>query len=242
MNTVLATYKGFCKTKILRFRKLLLEGFMSNLLGYCRYLYRLRRTNPGRYANLFKIIFEHRCRRILEIGTYDGAHAIRMIQTAGIHYPVNQIEYVGFDLFELLTDEKCEEEFAKRPPHLFEVESRLKKTGANVTLYQGNTRTALPKAKNGLGIFDFIFIDGGHSVATISSDWNSVRELIGDKTIVIFDDYYINPDSRLDGLGCQKIIDSLDKNLYEVQVLKPKDTFVKEWGILEVNFVKVIRK
>ena len=215
---------------------------MINFLKFHHYLQMVRKTRPKRYVNLFKIVFNNRCRRILEIGTFDGVHAVQMIQTASIFYPVDQIEYVGFDLFEQLGEEQFEKEFAKYPPPLSEVQDRLEKTGADITLYQGDTGITLPKVKAGLGTFDFIFIDGGHSIGTISSDWNSVRDLMGDKTIVIFDDYFTNPLPRVKDLGCQSIIDSLDKNIYNIQILRPKDKFVHEWGILEVNFAKVVKK
>lgn len=214
---------------------------MLNLLEYVRYFYRKGRTKSERYINLFKIIFENKCRRILEIGTYDGVHAVQMIQTASIFYPVGEIDYVGFDLFESATYKKLEKEFSKRPPPFSEVQTRLKRTNANVTLCQGDTRITLPRLKD-IDIFDFIFIDGGHSIETISADWNSVKELMNDKTVVIFDDYYTNICSQLEGLGCQSIVDDLDKNIYEVQILKPKDIFIKEWGRLEINFAKVTQR
>ena len=56
---------------------------------------------------------------------------------------------------------------------------------------------------------DFAFIDGGHSVKTIKNDWRYTSQLIHNKSIVIFDDFYVN--SKIRNFGCNKIITKLDK-------------------------------
>lgn len=212
-----------------------------NISGRLTYMLQVWRMRPKRYANLLKVINENKCRRIMEIGVFDGVHATQMISVAKIFHPAEQIEYFGFDLFELLTEEELKQEFAKRPPVFHEVQERLEKTGANIHLYRGNTKATLPQLKNSLDPMDFIFIDGGHCIDTISSDWKSVKDLMTERTIVIFDDYFTNTEPEVKGIGCQTLIDSLDRNIYRVEILKPMDTFVHEWGILEVNMVKVIR-
>ena len=62
------------------------------------------------------------------------------------------------------------------------------------------------------------------------------------KTIVIFDDYYTNTETEVEGVGCQTLIDHLNADNYEVQILEPMDTFTKEWGVLKINMVKVIKR
>ncbi len=47
------------------------------------------------------------------------------------------------------------------------------------------------------------------------------------KTIVIFDDYYTNTETEVEGVGCQTLIDHLNADNYEVQILEPMDTFTK---------------
>jgi len=217
---------------------------MSYLSIYSRLNYRLMvwRTRPKRYANLFKVIYQNKCRRIMEIGTFDGIHAAQMITVAKIFHPAEQIEYFGFDLFELLTEEELKHEFSKRPPAFREVKERLEKTGANIHLYKGNTKITLPRVKSSLGLMDFIFIDGGHSIETITSDWEAIKSLMTEKTIVIFDDYYTNPGACLRKVGCQILIDTLDRNLYQVEILEPTDTYVHEWGPQQTNMIKVVKK
>lgn len=178
----------------------------------------------------------------MEIGTWNGVHASYMIDVAKIHHPINDIEYFGFDLFELLSDELLELEFSKKPPPMREVQLLLEETGANINLFQGNTRELLHKLKERLTDMDFIFIDGGHSIETITSDWNLVKDIMSENTIVVFDDYFTNTEPEIDGIGCNAIIDSLDTKHYEIQTLNPMDCFEKEWGVLKINMVVVVRK
>ena len=123
-----------------------------------------------------------------------------------------------------------------------EVQAKLNETKVNIHLYKGDTRSTLSQTKKSLGQIDFVFIDGGHSNETIRSDWNNVKDLMGEKTVVIFDDYYTNTEAEIEGVGCQNLIDSLNVKDYEVQILEPMDSFIKEWGVLKINMVKVIKK
>jgi hypothetical protein len=84
---------------------------------------------------------------------------------------------------------------------------------------------------------DLIFIDGGHSIETISNDWTYARKLMHDHTLVIFDDYWNRDDA-----GAKPIIERIDVTKYDVQVLPIQDRFKKEWGTLIINFVSVRKK
>lgn len=191
---------------------------------------------PRRYEHLFKIIDKYKARRIMEIGTWSGTHAVTMIETAKKHWLPEEIEYYGFDLFGDMDEETFKTEISKIPPSITEVREKLEKTGAKIRLYKGNTLHTLPKAVKNLPQMDFIFIDGGHSLETVRNDWQYSRQLIHDQTIVVFDDYW-----NLVGSGCNKIIDSLSKKDFSVEILPPTDEFKKEWGILRINFVKVTK-
>ena len=213
-----------------------------NVLGYLRYRTLLFRIRPRRYADLFSTLHAGRCRRIVEIGTWDGIHAEQMIQTAALNHSLKDIDYFGFDLFDEMTDEALKGEFSKWPPSYDNVNRKLTSTGANIRLHKGNTRTTLPEAIKVIETADLVFIDGGHSIETINSDWNNVKQLMTSSTIVIFDDYYSNSEADVEGLGCQTLVDHLDRNAYEVEVLTPVDSFPKEWGVLNVNMVRVRRR
>lgn len=199
-----------------------------------------------RYGNLLRIIRFERCKTIMEIGVYDGKHARQMIETAKISYRPKDIEYYGFDLFESQTSEDLKKEFAKRPLSSSEVKKTLQKTGANIKLYIGYTTDTLPDfvkhIKDKSKIIDFIFIDGGHSFETIALDWEYAKQIMGKNTTVIFDDYFHNKENAVSGVGCQNLIDTLDRSLYDVEMLQPEDQFQKDWGILRITMVKVNRR
>ena len=55
-------------------------------------------------------------------------------------------------------------------------------------------------------------------------------------TVVIFDDYWNRTDS-----GCKPLIDSLPKREFKVEILAPQDRFLKSWGLLRINMVKVTK-
>ena len=104
--------------------------------------------------------------------------------------------------------------------------------------YKDTLSKFIEESKGGNQI-DLVFIDGGHSIETITSDWNCVKRIMNYKTVVIFDDYYNNTEPELEGLGCQSIIKNLDENVYDIEILEPEDNFEKQWGTLRVNLVKV---
>src|SRR4051794_24682948 len=100
-----------------------------------------------------------------------------MIETAALFVDPREIHYHGFDLFEMLTEAELVKEFSLRPPSRAEVQQRLERTGANIHLHQGYSRDTLKAWRPGNGAnhpIDFLFIDGGHSLETIASDWQDL--------------------------------------------------------------------
>ncbi len=192
---------------------------------------------PRRYKYLFSAIRENRAKKIMEIGTWTGMHALGMIEEAKKYFKPEEIEYYGFDLFELLDDSTSLKEFSIPPPSLGEVKEKLEKTGVKVHLYKGYTQNTLPMAIDKLPKMDLIYIDGGHSLETIENDWNYAQKVIDKSTIVIFDDYWNRDDA-----GCKKIIENMDKNKFNIEILPIQDKFKKDWGVLTINFVKITRK
>ena len=210
-----------------------------------QYSTRLLTMRPRRYSHLLKGVYGIRARSILEIGVFDGKHAKQMIETAGIFRPRNEIQYWGFDLFDLLTDADLDNEFSKRAPTLEVVNDDLLGTGAKINLYRGYTRDTVPRfvdEMKGSVRVDFVFIDGGHAVDTIRSDWECIQQLMDQNTTVIFDDYYGNDVPEVAELGCRAIVEELDRNEFDVKVLSPEDSFQKDWGTLGVRMVRVRRR
>ena len=210
----------------------------SNLNKKSLFVRIIKKINkPRRYKNLNQTIDQLKPKNIMEIGVWNGNRSLQMITAAQKYHSPEKINYYGFDLFEDLTLEKFKEEVSKMPPLKQEVEDKLRMTKSNINLFKGDTIQSLPENIAKLPKMDFIFIDGGHSLKTITNDWYCVQQLMHNETVVIFDDYWNRNDA-----GAKPIIEGIDKERFGVEILKPQDKFKKEWGILKINFVKVKRK
>lgn len=172
-------------------------------------------------------------RTILEIGTWNGKQAAKMINTAARFNPKDDIVYYGFDLFEKLEANIREQEYCNKAPCSYkEASFNISVTGVEFHLYQGNTKETLPKFRPEFPI-DFVWIDGGHSIDTIRSDWKEIEKIIHKESVVLFDDYY--PGNK--SIGAFEVVDEIiDTDKYDVELLKPIDTDVNG---LSIQIVKV---
>lgn len=208
------------------------KKLFKNLAGY--YLCRLRRFGLDyglRYRQLYQIIKDKKPQNIMEIGVFNGKNAIRMLNIN----PDIKVNYYGFDLFEDLTSKDFEREVAIQPLSLKNVKNKLtEKTKANINLFKGDTTKLAKQDLTELPKMDLIFIDGGHSIETQWNDWLLVKDLMHARTIVIVDDYWNLPNS-----GCKFMLNKLDKQQYDVEALPVKDYYMKDWGILTTQFLKI---
>jgi predicted O-methyltransferase YrrM len=190
-----------------------------------------------RYSNLLKIILKTKSRKILEIGVYKGLRSLEMIKAAQSFN--NRIVFFGFDMFEIFFEKKniLTNELSKRPKSMKVIKDLLKEH-ANVKLVKGNTLNTLPKFSK-KNKFDFIFIDGGHSIKTIRNDWNHSKKLMHKNSIVIFDDYYSGDKKLTKKFGCNRIVKNLGKN-YLIEYLEPKD-YIPHLNV-HVQLVKIYLK
>ena len=192
---------------------------------------------PKRYKYLSQSIRLTKAKNILEVGTWGGERALEMILEAQKFHKKEEVNYYGFDLFEQMDREMFKFEISKIPPTKQKVEEKLKVSGSPIHLFQGNTMQTLPEVSKTLPKMDFIYIDGGHSLETIQNDWDYTKNLMHKGTIVLFDDYWQN---KIDG-GAKPLIDSLDRNIYNVEVLPVVDVSTKsEFGRLEIQYAKVM--
>ncbi len=166
--------------------------------------------SSGRYTQIIDLIREVKPSSIVEIGTWNGFRAMEMAKEA-LKYN-RCVMYYGFDLFEFATDETDKEEKNVKPHYTMENVSRFLREfknnnpGFNYRLIAGNTRETLSEMA-----VDFAFIDGGHSVETIQSDYVKLRK----SKVVLFDDYYEGGiDTEL--YGCNKIVESLDHKVLPI--------------------------
>lgn len=200
--------------------------YPRRMIGYC-----LKRPENQRYAKLYQMIRENRCKKILEIGVFNGYHAQKMI-LAALETP-GEVFYYGFDMFEDMTEVRERHESSPHPPTMARVYGKLSGSGVTVELFKGDTRTTLPEFVTKGIVPDIIFIDGGHSIETVNNDWNYAKQMMGAKTIVIFDDY-LSAYKQL-GWGCNPVIDNL-REPYKAELLFPPD----KYGLRKVNSDKYV--
>jgi predicted O-methyltransferase YrrM len=187
-----------------------------------------------RYSYLTEAAAKYKPKRIMEIGVFNGENSLRIINEA---LKNGAVEYYGFDLFDELSEDKFSMELAKHPHSMSDMQKKLDKTGAKITLIKGDTNKTLPEAAKSLPKMDLIFIDGGHSLETINNDWLYSEKMLADNGAIIFDDYWNRTDA-----GCKPLIDALDRNKYDITIIPTKDRHKKEWGILEINLAEVKKK
>lgn len=203
------------------------------------------------YKPLFDALYATQATRILEIGTHEGEHAEAMLRIAGQWTLLGrQPIYVGFDLFgPAEPDELPKATF----PDLATVQARLMPL-AEVTLIPGNTRDTLPAFVHARMVptgtkfgdvvpdynrFDLIFVDGGHSLQTATSDLTYALYLLSRTGLIIVDDYY--PDN--DAAGPKRLVDHLKTVAgLGVVVYEPASEFPQSDGsLLRVNMAAIWR-
>ena len=151
-----------------------------------------------RYEQLIAAVAVMQPRAILEIGTWNGGRALQMLEAS----PGSR--YYGFDLFEDATPETDALEFNVKPHNtIADVQAKLAVFDA--TLIRGNTRDTLAAFNETV---DFVWLDGGHSVETIRSDWDNIRRVLAPDAEVYFDDYYTGPIDTT-SMGCNEVVKDL---------------------------------
>jgi len=205
---------------------------------------KLPKLRGKRYQQLYMQLsdfLDHRTKdiiNILEIGTYDGGTAIGLMDLC--HSRKCEPIYTGVDLFEFMSKERQREEIGKSrmAPSFNKVEKKLRDTNYKFRLFHGDSRQVLPEIilHGLLPPQDFIFIDGGHSVGTVKSDWSCVRSLMHKSTVVLFDDYYHHDEN----LGPRPLIDELRRDpAFKVELLDPIDTITKSG--MRIGMAKLVK-
>ena len=115
-------------------------------------------------------------RVLVETGTHRGRSGCYMVQQALQYHP--DVEYHGFDLFDIATDETDRAEINGKGHGSYETAQ------ARFKLHRGFTTETFLKPIRA----DLAYIDGGHSTATVLHDYSMVRE----SRVVVFDDYQLD--------------------------------------------------
>ncbi len=161
----------------------------------------------ARYGQLSGIIEANKPKRIVEIGTWTGDRAIQMVSEALKHQ--DRVHYTGFDLFEEASEETDTQELnVKKHVSESDVFTKLnnfrnQNPGFSFNLIPGNTRETLPDY-DFIAPVDLAFIDGGHSIETIRSDFDHLKE----SGIIVLDDYYTGRD--IEEFGCNNVLNGAD--------------------------------
>ncbi|MDH5483166.1 MAG: class I SAM-dependent methyltransferase [Candidatus Bathyarchaeota archaeon] len=136
----------------------------------------------------------------MEIGVADGENARNMIRAAFRNFSPEEVEYFGFDLFG-----------GNDGSWIEQVRQKLEENGCKLKLFSGDSVKTLPELVKTLPKMDLIFIDGGHSYATVKSDWENSRNLMHDETAVFFHNY--------DFSGPKSVVDYINREQYAVEII-----------------------
>lgn len=175
----------------------------------------------ARYHQLLRAVRDKRPTCIAEIGTWNGERARQMLNLAP------DAKYYGFDLFEDANKDTDEREMNVKPHYSVDSVYVLL-DGFDVQLHKGDTRETLQRFKPVMPV-DFVWLDGGHSVETIRSDWELLRPHLAPDAWVYWDDFYTGPIDT-ERFGCNKVLADLGLK-YDVL---PETDWVKGGGSVQM--------
>lgn len=179
-----------------------------------------------RFQQIYDWIEANKPGVIVEIGTWNGLNAARMMKEGAK-------KYIGFDLWEE-GDETIDEleHNVKKHATLEEAKKNLKPY--EVELIQGNTRETLKAYTDGKKPFvDMAVIDGGHSKGTIKSDLITIIKVMKSSGVIFLDDYYFNCPTP--NVGAQTVAEGLN---IPYTVL-PKGDRTKDGSIVKIMTINM---
>lgn len=174
-----------------------------------------------RFQQIYDWIEANKPQTILEIGTWNGLNAARMMKEGAKRY-------IGFDLWDEgdATIDDLENNVKKRAT-MEEVQKTLK--DFEVELIKGNTRETLKEYVAGKKPFvDMAVIDGGHSKGTIKNDLIGLLPIMKSTGVLFLDDYYFNCPTP--NVGAQTVMEGLN---IPYTVL-PKSDRAKDGSIVKI--------
>lgn len=188
----------------------------------------------SRYHQLNVLVAATRPRTIVEVGTFDGSRAMNLAQQALMSHK-EPVHYIGFDIFEDKDEEFNKKEYNGKKTDLTfdQIKANLQEFADNTNgrftfeLVRGNTLETLPSYDWKNREIDFVWLDGGHAVETIASDYNAVNRA----KLIVFDDYYF-AGVDTNKYGCNQIVAQLDHIHLPVQ-----DTFQLAHGKQTIGLV-----
>lgn len=175
---------------------------------------------PFLFDVMKEIIGDAKCEFIGEIGTHKGGTAKQFISLFAPR--VQQLTYYGYDVFDADNPNKQlhKRERNGKAPASFNVATatlnKLKKAHPNLDykLHKGFTTDTLINPV----VFDFVYIDGGHSYDTVKHDYSMVK----DSKIIVFDDVKIR--------GVNQNIKELQEQGINVELVKTESKHT--WAVV----------
>ena len=143
----------------------------------------------SRFNQIYSWCEAHKPKVILEIGTWNGHNAARMMNEIGKEA---KVKYIGFDIWEDADEiENFDSLEFNAKKRVTEQDVRTYLKSYDIELIRGNTRETLPAYVKGKKKFvDLCVIDGGHSQGTIKSDLLTVMNIMKPTGTIFMDDYY----------------------------------------------------
>jgi len=192
-------------------------------------------VHAARYKQLSSMVGSFsKSGRIVEVGTWNGGRAIEMATAAFKN--LDEVHYVGFDLFEEASYEVDQKESNFKPHNTMDiVSSRLTEFATKIAekqnkkftfkLFKGDSKLTLKQAKESgdLEGVDFAFIDGGHSEETVRSDYAVLKDI----PYIVFDDFFTKDENGKiwsdEHLGINRLVEELGKEGKQIKVLPSSD-------------------
>jgi predicted O-methyltransferase YrrM len=154
----------------------------------------------GSHEYLNEFIQKNQCRRIMEVGVYNGDNALSMVNAAIKNSLAQEVEYYGFDFFHNYSTDR--------------IGRKLGDTGCKYYLYEGNTLDTVPEAAKTLLPMDMIFIDGGKSFMEAWSDWKGSSKLMHERTGVFVHNVGFS--------GVGRMVESIPRDRFKVELFYPR--------------------
>jgi hypothetical protein len=128
-------------------------------------------SKPQSDRPVYRAINRQRFRKIVELGVASTERARRAIRVAAKHHPLQDVSYVGIDLFE-----------ARSPDHpglsLKEAYRALRPSGAKIQLLPGEPADSLIRAANDLGKIDLLIFSAGVDPNCMPRLWAYIPRLL----------------------------------------------------------------
>lgn len=188
---------------------------------------------PSRYSQLRELAQSLKPRTFLEFGTWRGDRAIEVAKVSP------GLDYVGIDLFETGTPGDDERELnVKERVGAKSVAERLslyKEFIRNAVLFAGDSTRLDPEfVEHYKGQAELIFVDGGHSLATIENDLRHAFLFRKPGGVIVMDDYYsLTEPGFTNRWGCNKILEEMG---IDYEVLPIRDP-IKQGGYVQMVIV-----